>query len=566
MKRIFLFGIVVFCGIALGGRASAATVSVVADSSAVKVGDTVTLSVVIDTSGAAVNAAQVTLQFPTEYLEVLSVDSSSSIFNFWVEGPSFSNETGYITFLGGATNGFNGQTLQLLRIYAKMKVEGSADILFLDGVASASDGSGTNVLTSMRNITITAAAAVPAEAAPEQITREATPAETTPSRPVLNIPLYPDPELWYNTLLPFLASWELSSDISAVATSLDQNPTSIPRTSEGLFDNKMFKLPDNGIWYLHVRFKNNQGWGEATSYRLAVDTLPPTAYQIEVSPALETDVPRPIISYGSADQLSGLVGYSISVDGNEAITTTDTTHTLAALAPGKHVLNVEALDQAGNGTSASVDVTTVPIDSPTLNLSHPFTYVGEGDLSASGTVAQGIEVVVEVRFASGEFVVDATVTPDQGGTWNARFEQPLKRGEYTLTVTAKDERGATSLPVQARFDVIPHPLVTIVGVPISSSGFFLTVITLMLGVYAVGWQLSKKKSERRGWHVLIAQRDVNAAFDHIQQELTAMIDRHKKKKAESSEATDMVLVAKRLNARIKEVKQYILDHIEGINT
>lgn len=565
MKRTFLSVILVFLAAFAARTASAATLSVSADPASVAVGGTVDLTVTIDTEGVAVNAAQATLQFPGDLLEVSSVDAADSIFNFWVDGPSFSNETGRITFLGGSTNGFNGSSLRVVRIHAKMKAEGTAQIGFVDGSVAANDGSGTNVLASMHGTSVTASGAPVAETPPKQIVREPTRAEKVPPAPALEIPLYPDPASWYNTLAPFFVRWVLPSDISGVSTELNQIPKFDPKVSEGLFDNKILRVPGDGIWYLHVRFRNNVGWGETASVRLAVDTIPPTAFQTAVDPALVTDVPSPVISFESADQLSGLQGYSIQVDGEQTVKTAETTYALPALAPGNHVVNVNAIDQAGNTTNTSVEITTLPIEAPTVSPITEDAYAGEGGLDVGGTAAQGQRLTVDLRRQSGELVGTSLAVPDQNGVWTARFEQPLKEGDYVVTVTASDERGATSLPVTAALHVIPRPFLTLGGVEISRVWFFSVVFAVLLLGYVFGWEVQKRQKKKRGWHVMIAQRDVGSAFEQIETELESMVERHEGKVLGEQNAQEMLMVTRRVLERIRRVKQYILDNIEEIN-
>lgn len=566
MKNSFLLSLLVVLGLSFAGTASAATLGVSPDLSSVEVGGDVTFSVTINTEGSAVNAAEASLQFSTDLLEVVSVDTSDSIFNFWVEGPSFSNETGRISFLGGSTNGFNGQSLRVVRIHARIKAEGAAEVVFIDGTLAANDGAGTNVLTAMYNASVTGTTASVAVAPPEQITREATLAARAPSGPELEIPLYPDPTLWYNDLSSFVARWELPSDITDVATVLTQAPSSVPRASEGLFDNKLFRIPEDGVWYLHVRFKNNVGWGETAHVRLAVDTLPPVPYQIAVEPSLVSDVPNPVISFESADQLSGLRGYAVQVDGGETVQTSEGTYALPALSPGEHVVSVAAIDQAGNSTSATTEIVTLPIASPTVSPMTKDVYVGEGALDVGGTAEPGVEILVELRHESGELVATSTVAPDENGTWGARFEQPLKTGSYEISATARDARGAKSIPVVVAFPVVPRPFLVLAGVQISQFLFFLVIIVLLAAGYVVGWKVEKKRKEKRGWHTVIAQRDVGSAFDQIEKDLGLMDERHRGKKLGEREAVEMLSVGKRVTERVKRIKQFVLDHIEEINT
>jgi hypothetical protein len=302
-----------FAGFLLfAGRASAATFDLLTDKTTVNADDTFTLSVTMNTEGVGVNAAEATVSFPTELVEATGVDTSGSVFNFWVVGPSYSNESGRINFLGGSTNGFSGGTLPVVRVRFKVKKAGTIDFTFLDGAITASDGQGTNVLTAMHSATVLGAAAP--QPKPTQIVREAVPATVVSTAPKVQIAAYPDETKWYNSLSPFLARWTLPADVTDVSTVLNQQPRTVPQASEGLFDNKLFRVTSDGIWYLHVRFRNNIGWGETLHYRIAVDTVPPAAFDVDVQEGTVTDTPDPKLTFSTNDPISGLSEYVVRVD------------------------------------------------------------------------------------------------------------------------------------------------------------------------------------------------------------------------------------------------------------
>ncbi len=67
----------------------------------------------INSGEAVVNAAQATLTFPSNIVQVQSISKDSSIFNFWLQEPEFSNDAGTISFIGGTPNGVRGSSLQV---------------------------------------------------------------------------------------------------------------------------------------------------------------------------------------------------------------------------------------------------------------------------------------------------------------------------------------------------------------------------------------------------------------------------------------------------------------------
>lgn len=137
--------------------ASAAVLGVSLDKDTINVGEKFTANIRIDSEGIGINAAQVTLQFPANILEITEVDRTGSIFDFWLRLPEFSNETGRLVFVGGSTSGFSGKSLQILKIVFKTKEAGNADLTFTDAAITASDGSGTNVISTIRGAQIVSA-------------------------------------------------------------------------------------------------------------------------------------------------------------------------------------------------------------------------------------------------------------------------------------------------------------------------------------------------------------------------------------------------------------------------
>jgi len=154
----------------------------------VSAGESFTLKVLVDTKDRGFNAAEVAIAFPTNILEVLSVDTApaSTVFNFWITLPSFSNDKGIALFSGGATRGLVGSAVQVLTIHMRATGSGDALITATDASVNASDGSGTNILDDIiaKHITVKAASvSVPAPVAEPQ------PQVPAPSSPTIDAPV-----------------------------------------------------------------------------------------------------------------------------------------------------------------------------------------------------------------------------------------------------------------------------------------------------------------------------------------------------------------------------------------
>lgn len=503
--------------------ASAAVLKFLPHSDGTNIGDEIHVHVAIDSDQTSINAAQGVIQFSKDTLEVKNINKTISVFNLWLDEPAFSNTDGLIHFAGGSGNGVSGRSLHLFQITFLIKAAGPATITFTDGAITTSDGLGSNVLTNMEGLTFlvsssqstapylppsppsssptTTIPALPTSSLgsptteatstaqtilelvkPEQITRIPTPARMVPENPFVRVPLYPDQTAWYNAESLFTVYWELPSDILAVATALNSDPVFIPNKPEGLFDNKMFPAPKKGVSYIHVRFKNNLGWGDTTHYRIAVDTIPPAPFIITHLTSAITDNPRPVISYTTTDPITNLRSYQIKIDNQLIETTTATTYTFPPLSPGYHTIQVFAEDEAGNNTAAMSEITILPISPPTLRIYN--TEISEGDLAlhGSGEAAAGGRVTIAILSESGKKIAEDTVTVTDKGQWIWSLEKSLPKGQYTITAIVTDTRGARSLEVVSdpitihsrfRHYYLPTAIVTSLLVAGVSTGSFI---------------------------------------------------------------------------------------------
>ena len=452
--------------------ASAASYNLTADKETFVIGGTFSVDVKIESADVGVNAAQATITFPKDMVQVTGIDKSTSSFDFWLQGPSFSNDTGEVTFIGGSQSGISGKSLEVVRITFKVKGSGAVNIIFTDGAITASDGSGTNVLTAMNGLKLTSITTQDSLLIkPPQIIRPATAATGLPIKPVLTVLFYPDSTAWYANVSKFIVQWDLPKDITDVATAIDQRPTFDPSVSEGLFNNKTFSPLADGVWYLHVRFKNSIGWGPTMHYRIGIDSAPPLSFSITSPDGFTTANVAPSIAFATNDQPSGISNYRILINNKLATTTTLLTYTLPPQPTGKQTIAVQAVDKAGNTTESRIAI-----------------------------------AIQEV------------------------------------------------------------PLITIAGIRITQSGFFMSIIIAILFGGAAGWYIGRKQKKQRMRRIVIAQRDVQTSFGVIQKDVEDMLKELKNKTISAQEATEMKLILKRITETIEKNKQYVVQNIEEIES
>ena len=107
----FLFGWV-DCGCAAG-----AMLYVSPEENTYMVGEEFSVVIKIDSGTTEINATEAVLSYSADKLSVKRVSKSGSIFNLWVQEPSFSNSAGTIVFEGIVLNpGYTGSAGKIITI------------------------------------------------------------------------------------------------------------------------------------------------------------------------------------------------------------------------------------------------------------------------------------------------------------------------------------------------------------------------------------------------------------------------------------------------------------------
>lgn len=333
--------------------ANAATLSILPGTSTVAAGNIITLNVVVNSEGQAINNSDAVIQFPTDLLKVISVSKSSSIFSLWVQDPSFSNTTGQISFNGGIINpGYTGSNGNLISITFQAKKTGTASVLFSDASVRANDGLGTEVLTAKNGGTLNINAPALTPVAPSKpLPLSSTPSSSASTNLIISSATHPDQNAWYNVNDAVLA-WKLPNGVKTVETSLDSDPNGLPQVSHtpAISSQEIPNIAD-GISYFHVRYLTSSGWSPVSNYKLQIDTMLPQDLVVNTSPNQNNQLS---VQMSASDSLSGIGHYTLQVDNGPSITalpdptTGNATLTLEATPGMSHVLTVVVFDRAGN--------------------------------------------------------------------------------------------------------------------------------------------------------------------------------------------------------------------------
>jgi hypothetical protein len=472
-------------------KAADASLLLSPESGSYNVGSTFSIKVIVDSGGGTgINAADGIITFDASYLSVTGLGKTNSIFTLWTQEPTFSNSKGEISFGGGNPQAFKGTFGTIFTITFKALKEGDTKVKFSSGSVLAADGMGTNVLSSYGegNYTLKKASTTP----PPEEEEETTPAGTgglLPPLPKVSSPTHPEPESWYSNNNPEF-EWELPPDVVGVSLLLHERPDAVPDSnSEGLLESATYDdAVEDGIWYFHIKFKNNHGWGPVAHRKVLIDTVPPEPFTVRVEMTDPTD-PQPVLVFSTTtDSLSGIDHYEMKV-GEEDWSQMDPNnfqdrrYKMPTQSPGDIQVEVRAVDKAGNSTASSVNIAIEPLKAPTI------TDVPEqidlGDILIVKGISfypqAKIEVFMEKEEGGGSLTGQTMTASD--GTWTFFAQDGLEEGSYGVWARIIDSRGAQSDPSsRSSFGVIPPSLIELYGQFIIL-GLALIVVVLIVIIF-----------------------------------------------------------------------------------
>lgn len=144
----------------LPNSAGAASFFVSPSSGTHTLGSTITVTIVAETATQALNALSGTLSIPTDAFDIVSVTSSGSIVNFWVQEPTRTGAS--VAFEGVVLNpGYIGSNGKVATVTLRTKKVGTFSLSYTSASILANDGKGTNILSGTRGATFTVSESAP---------------------------------------------------------------------------------------------------------------------------------------------------------------------------------------------------------------------------------------------------------------------------------------------------------------------------------------------------------------------------------------------------------------------
>ncbi len=565
------------------GSAQAASLSLSPGSGSYAPGATFTVRLSVNSQGQSINAADGTIKFDPSQLTVVSATRSGSIFNLWVTEPTFSNIAGTVPFSGGLPSGYTGSGGNIMSVTFRAKGSGSTKVSISGGSVLANDGQGTNVLSSSGSASFTFQAAAPAPTptpstptSPEEEEEvvEYTPPANTPASPKVTSPTHSDPNAWHQATQATL-EWELPGGITAVRTLLDNRSSSVPTK---VYDSPIKTITvdlDDGVSYFHVQFKNADGWGKVTHYRLAVDSEKPTGISISQSDEGDKNAPEQKFVVAVDDATSDVLRFKVQLDANESFEfkkeNKDSSITIGNLTPGYHTVTVEGFDEAGNSIIGTYSFTIEAFEAPVFT--EVPTEISEQVIPViKGTTRPNATVDITLSEKGGE-AKTYQVKSDGAGAFVFIPDSRFKNGIYELTARAIDEYGAQSSVTNPIKIAVQQPgLIRLGFVLVSALSVIIPLIVLAgLAVAATWYMVMYLRRLRRKIRIEsvealeIMRREFTSLDNELTKQEAALIESRKTKKLTGAEQAMISSIRAMLNSSEKKVEKEMLDVAELTN-
>jgi len=507
-----------------GATAKAASLYFSPASGKFDAGNIFTVSVLVNTQSAAINNAEATVNFPAEFLSVISVSQSNSIFSLWPQSVVFSNSAGTISFNGGLpTPGFNGSSGKIFSAVFRVKKAGTASLVFSGASVRANDGKGTDVLSSVGSAQFTLGAIAPTSE-PKLTPTPAQP--NTPAAPVISSPTHPDENKWYSEKDVVLI-WSLPTGIKSDRVLFSKLFEVVPTiTYTPPISSKTLANIEDGIWYFLAQLRNANGWGQIGNFKVQIDTQKPNI-NIQEVPREDLAYPKVKFFFSASDSRSGIDYYNVLIDNLPSqVWRDDGSHIYEtqALDPGRHVIIAKVFDKAGNSLTDSLEFNISSINPPKITDYTDDLTAGQR-LFIKGLSYPDAEVTVWFQKDKGEPKKQVMGT-DKDGVFSTIFEEKVEEGVYSVwaEVRLKDAKSGPGNKIttgvrQPTFLRIGSWLISFLAVSIT----LMALIILLFLLLWYAWYKYRHFKTKIKEEIESTNKTVHRAFDDLRENMRKQI-------------------------------------------
>ena len=361
-----LAAFLIFIGTPAVQASGAATMILTPQSQSVEVGDTFEVTIDINANTESIDTVRAYVAFSADVLQATDV-SLGSLFPRVSPGSSVNNTSGEIS-MGGFTL---DDPVDGSGVFATMTFEAIAE-----GVADISVLSSSKMISAGEekiNPSGIGSASVDVGAAALEEIEEGAAYLRVESR------THPNENAWSQEKIASFA-WTLDggeTDIAQYYVAFDDQPETDP-TEELSAEEVTYEIEDveDGLQYFHIKGVHESGLSTNTvHYAVRVDATSPNPIEPTVSATQVLEGETIEMYYGTTDETSGVLYYEVAISGGPYVPQ-ESPILFEDLEAGTYILQVGAVDHAGNSTYGSISVRVYPED---YDLERPVGYDEDQD-------------------------------------------------------------------------------------------------------------------------------------------------------------------------------------------
>ncbi len=321
-------GLVVLFVLAHIVHAATPNLVIVPPTGLIRSGETVALTLRVDSGGENINAVEGVLTYPVDRLRFVRVSREQSILTLWTEEPAADTRTGTVTFTGGRPGGIVADNAALFTVYFEAYKSGDTTLSF-DASRSAlykHDGEGTKIPVSPAPVTMTVTDSLVEGIVLTSSTHPTADTWSRGGRIVVSWPVVPGA----------LYSYDLSTDAEHLPDD----------AQEAIVGNVAYEALSDGIYFFVIKEHPDSGdWSAVAQRRFLLDATPPRPFVIE-QPDPATVGGAQLIAWTTTDTTSGIARYDLTVNGSDPLPVRSPLMLDPAWLGKK--LTITAVDAAGN--------------------------------------------------------------------------------------------------------------------------------------------------------------------------------------------------------------------------
>jgi hypothetical protein len=240
---------------------------------------------------------------------------------------------------------------------------------------------------------------------------------------------------------------------------------------------------------MHAQFKNESGWGAIATYPFKIDTTAPESLKASLPDGTVTTNQTPTLLVVAEDSLSGIAKITMTIDNGQVIEfplDQSNLYKLPKQGAGNHTVIINAIDNAGNASTVSLDITIQAITPPIITEYTKKVDFDAGFKIVGATYPQSI-VEVELTDTQGKNFTQE-VTSNETGVFTLLWSDKLPSGVYEMRARVLDARGAVSDYTDTKVIEVERMMLVRFGIFVMNwLSVILIIIIAILVVIATLW-------------------------------------------------------------------------------